>query len=466
MKIVSKYILPGLVYMLFIAVGVTGCKKFVDVPAPVNQVPAEDVFTNDATAANAVRGLYSRTMAGANVGLGGGIQASLGVSADELLVRLSTNQFNEFYINNIAAASNANLNQWNHFYSNIYNSNAVLKGIAESTGMTETGKKTGNAEARFLRAFNYFYLVNMYGDVPMSLTTNYEVNRLLDRAATTDIYQLIKDDLLYAWENLPAAYQGANRIRANKHAAGALLAKVYLYLQDWANAETQAANVIGNTADYTLETNLNNVFLWTSKEAILRLHHPTTAVYTLDGFVFVPTGTGAPNYQVTDTLYNTFETGDLRKANWIKTNTVSSVNYRFPFKYKQNSGTGATPLESHIFLRLAEIYLIRAEARAKQNNLSGAIADLDKVRQRAGIPLIAVTNPGITQTQLLDKIAHERWVELFAEHGDRWLDLKRMNIADAVLAKKPNWKPTCKLFPIPQNDILYNPNLTQNQGYN
>jgi hypothetical protein len=111
------------------------------------------------------------------------------------------------------------------------------------------------------------------------------------------------------------------------------------------------------------------------------------------------------------------------------------------------------------------VFLIRAEARAQLKQLSDAITDLDKIRSRAGIPLIATTNPGISQTDLLAAIAHERWVELFAENGDRWMDLKRTNKADITLQNKPNWRSDAALFPIPQLDRQYNKNLSQNDGY-
>ena len=124
-------------------------------------------------------------------------------------------------------------------------------------------------------------------------------------------------------------------------------------------------------------------------------------------------------------------------------------------------------------LRLGEQYLIRAEARARLgSNLSGAIGDLDKIRSRAGLPLIATTNPGITQPALIDKIMHERQVELFSEFGHRWFDLKRTNTVDAVMnvvtplkAAGAPWQPYQALYPIPITELQKAPNLTQNPGY-
>src|SRR5690606_28078371 len=120
------------------------------------------------------------------------------------------------------------------------------------------------------------------------------------------------------------------------------------------------------------------------------------------------------------------------KANWIGNVTSQSETYYFPYKYKISSGQDPWN-EYPMVLRLAEQYLIRAEARAHQNKLPEAIADLDAIRERAGLLSIANIKPGIGQAELLDAILQERRVELFAEWGHRWFDLKRTAQADAIL---------------------------------
>ena len=116
-------------------------------------------------------------------------------------------------------------------------------------------------------------------------------------------------------------------------------------------------------------------------------------------------------------------------------------------------------------LRFAELYLIRAEARAQQNKLTGAnsaASDINVIRTRAGLSNTTAT----TQAALLLAVEKERQVELFTEWGHRWFDLRRTGRIDAVLsAVKPTWKPTAALFPIPYLEIQRNPLLTQNNGY-
>ena len=116
--------------------------------------------------------------------------------------------------------------------------------------------------------------------------------------------------------------------------------------------------------------------------------------------------------------------------------------------------------------RLAEQYLIRAEARAQQNNISGAQADLNAIRTRAGLANVTAT----TQTGLVTAIYHERQIELFTEFGHRWFDLKRTGQLDAVMGiaapqKGGTWASYKALIPIPASEISINPHLTQNPGY-
>ncbi len=159
-------------------------------------------------------------------------------------------------------------------------------------------------------------------------------------------------------------------------------------------------------------------------------------------------------------MLNAFEPGDLRKAKWLNSTVIGGQIYFYPFKYKIRSGRPVT--EYYMVLRLAEQYLIRAEAEAKLNDLSDAIADLNIVRSRAGLPNTSAT----TQAQLLAAIKHERQVELFCEWGSRWFDLKRTGDIDAVLgAEKTGWSSTDSLYPIPFSEIQANPFLTQNTGY-
>ena len=145
---------------------------------------------------------------------------------------------------------------------------------------------------------------------------------------------------------------------------------------------------------------------------------------------------------------------------------ISGTTYSVPFKYKYPTNALAVTAgvtEYQTVMRLAEQYLIRAEARARiGTNLSGALSDLNVIRSRAGV----ATSTTTVAATLLDEIALENRKELFCEQAFRWFNLKRTGQADAVIgALKTTYKPTAKLLPIPQSAIDANPNLTQNPGY-
>jgi hypothetical protein len=241
--------------------------------------------------------------------------------------------------------------------------------------------------------------------------------------------------------------------------ATAMLARVYFYQQNWEAAESEATVVI-NSGSYSLETDINKVFLNNSNETIWQISLAGTSTpATIMGSEFIPAST-TPKFVLYDTLANTFESGDQRKVDWTSAITYQSKTYYYPYKYKLRTATAGN--EYPVMIRLAEMYLIRAEARANQNNVSGAQSDLNAVRNRAGLPNTTAS----TRVELLAALEHERWVELFTEFGDRWFNLKRLNKATAVLSLiKPAWKPFQQLYPIPSQDMQANPNLVDNAGY-
>jgi starch-binding outer membrane protein, SusD/RagB family len=249
----------------------------------------------------------------------------------------------------------------------------------------------------------------------------------------------------------------------------ALLARVYLYKKNWSKAEAEATAVIGSGM-YTLPADPATVFLKNSQEAIWQLFPVNPGLNTLEGNQLLPSPISNPSfpppptYYITDTLLRSFETGDKRKTSWtgLRIYPNGGNSYYYPTKYKVR--TGGTLTEYYVVFRLAEQFLIRAEARAQQNLLAEAILDIDTVRHRAGLP----GTMAASQTELLSAIEHERQIELFAEWGHRWYDLIRTDRATTILGtlKPATWQATDTLWPIPILQIRLNPRLTQNPGYN
>jgi hypothetical protein len=247
---------------------------------------------------------------------------------------------------------------------------------------------------------------------------------------------------------------------ANQSTATALLARVYLYTGDWADAGAQATAVIGNSALYSLSTNLATVFTPSNSEAILQFNNSSTGYTTFAYNVLPNTVAGVPRYILTSQLVNAYEAGDNRRAAWLDSLAYNGTEYYYPYKYK--SLLFGANAEYYTLLRLAEQYLIRAEAEAEQGNIGGAQADINVIRNRAGL---GNTTAG-DQASLLAAVAQERRIELNCEWGHRWLDLKRTGTANAVLgAEKTTWTATDVLWPIPSSEILSNSKLVQNPGY-
>jgi len=452
-------------FMVLLLISLFSCNEWVQVDPPVTQLAGSNVYTSDATATSATVGLYGRMMERTNTLFNGALTLCSGFSSDEFTIQTTNTTYQEYYNNNLVP-TNASIDAlWTTAYNYIYHANAVLEGLATSTEISPKVHSQLEGEAKLVRAMANFYLLNMFGDVPLVTTTSYSENAQVSRNASADVYARIVQDLKDAQALLGDAYVSANRARPNKATATALLARVYLYQGDWINAELMSKQIIGNSL-YKLDTDLNHVFVFDSPETIWQLMPiaPGTT-NTGEGFMFVQTS-GIPTYgSLSNSLLGSFEPGDARLTKWVKSYVRAPVTYYMPFKYKVKSA--ATVTEYYVVFRLAEQLLICAEALARQGKVSEAIQQLDKVRQRAGIPLIQVTRPAISANDLLIVIAHERRIELFMEWGHRWLDLKRTNQQNDVLAPKPGWQASDALYPIPLKQILNDPNMTgaQNPGY-
>ncbi|WP_299672833.1 RagB/SusD family nutrient uptake outer membrane protein [uncultured Polaribacter sp.] len=452
-------------YYLFFALVLSlmmACEDFLEIDPPTTQVISESVFANEASATSAVNGIYS-LMLSSSYGSGGlrSIGFLGGLSADELLYTSASSgnpEFTRFNANSLLSINNFIWNSfWLDAYNIIYNANSVIDGVNNSSDITQSVADLLIGESKFVRAYHHFYMTNVFGDVPLAISTDVDANSNRTRDAVALVYEEIVQDLLDAYELLEEEYVTTERVRPNKSTAAALLARVYLYLGNWDDAETWATRVIDNP-NYTLVSDLNGVFLTNNNEAIwqLKSNNPTGEVNEADLYVLI---NGLSIAVLSENLLDTFEAGDLRKDNWVSSITVEGIDYFFPFKYKNLDAPG----EYSTVFRLAEQYLIRAEARAQLNDFSGAQEDLNQIRNRAGLGNTTAT----TQSSLLLAIEQERFVELFTEFGHRWLDLKRTNRADAVLSgiSTKDWQPTDVLYPIPELEREINPNLTQNPGY-
>jgi len=464
--IVVKY--SGIL-LLFLLIA-TSCKKLIEVPAnPIDQIPQSHVFADSSDIIGAMAGIYTNFGVGVgSLNFGSGqITINTGLTGDELVPQIAFGGDDvELYQNAILPANGKDGTTWTDAYKCIYQMNVCLAGISSTNAISPALKKQLLAEIKVTRALYYFNMVNTWGAVPLILSTDYTLTKSQPRAPVDTIYKQILADLTSAESNLNSNYPSAGRARPNKYVAEALLSKVYLYRGMWQQALTASNDVI-NSGLYSLTTDLNAVFLDGSTEALWQLPANSQYEATPEGFALLPNDgqnlsyAYAPQYALSQELISSFENGDNRMNQWTVSYALNGTNYSVAYKYKNLSST-ASPTEDYMVIRLAELYLIRAEALAHTGNFTGAMADVNLIRQRAGLLPAAA----ISQTDVLVAIMKERRIELFCEWGNRWFDLNRTGTINTVLsAEKTGWKPTSSLFPIPITELQSNPFLTQNPGY-
>jgi hypothetical protein len=443
------------VYPAILIIGMIGigCKKLVEVDLPQNQLTTKAVLSDSTTALSALVNIYALFP---NT-IDQTFHTSLSVYSDELDYGQNNPAINEFRQSYVSAANTRDLTLWKNLYLIIYSCNDLINHLQSGNAMPEGKTRQFTGEAKFLRAFALFYLTNLYGPVPLPLQDDVSSTALLTRSDPASVYQQIINDLESARELLPVGYPSEGKVRANRYAATALLARIYLYRQDWAKAEQSAGAVINSTL-YQL-SGPDQTFAAGSEGTLLEF--ATQNGFNSSSTEFIPLS-GKPNYPVSAHLIAQFEPNDLRFSAWIKSTNVAATTYYYPDKYHNRSANTSAP-EYLVALRLTEQYLIRSEALIRQNKLDAGLADLNAVRQMAGLQNLS---PG-SQAELINAVFHERETELFAEWGHRFFDLKRSDRANAVLgAAKPSWKTNISQFlPIPQNEIIHDHNLTQNAGY-
>lgn len=392
---------------------------------------------------------------------------------------------NNFQLDEFTTTS-TNLNverDWGYLYEAISRANAVLDNVGEidSPDLSDSRKEEILGEATFLRAFHYFQLVNLYGDVPLIIekvnSTDPEII-FQSRIAVEEVYQRIISDLDYALERVTSSQESSERI--NTGTVQALLAKAYAFqpTPDWAMVEVYASAVI-DQGGYSLLPDYN--FLWdgqheNSAEAILEVPFlGGTNEANWGPQLFLPPSISGDSWRKFNTpstdLIQAFESAgdDVRlNASIIFENNLpwSDPNFpdgNVPFPFKLRRADGWSSANNIMLLRLADILLLQAEAKVELGQLLEAAAYLNQVRARVDLPQTAAA----TADELRVAIAQERRLELAFE-GHRWFDLKRTGAAVETMNALGLGYPVSSdklLLPIPQSELDRNPALVQNASY-
>ncbi|MGN7204444.1 RagB/SusD family nutrient uptake outer membrane protein [Pedobacter sp. SAFR-022] len=491
----------------------TGCKKFLEETDPSNLTP-DTYYTIPEHAEAALAAAYAQTRF---IGSGAGIFVANFSMLEVVTGTAKTETGQNSDLNNLIGLqyNGDNLlvrNWWNGLYSVIAQTNLVLERVPAITPMDETRKAQILGEARFLRAWAYFYLVRLYGDVPLITkpqTTESE-DFLPTRKPIEEGYALIVDDLTQA-EAAGLPWLDASG-RASRAAVKSLLSKVYLTMagqplnkgtEYYRLAADAAKDVIDNSGAtlFASYADLHSLAQENKGEHIFQIQYLATVAGNPMQQLLLPNFKNVSAYSdevgstvPTAQFYNSYEPNDLRakdREGFFYTSyydggdgALKALNAPYIFKHFDvvANGTAGTKGTTQADLnwpqiRYADVLLVYAEAqnRADGSPNTQAYEALNSIRRRAQIPVLS----GLSQTQFEEAVWRERWHELCYE-GVTWFDMVRLRKAyneatngfdDFVGHRFPD-NPTIVLaekhllFPLPTAEMRNNPNLTpQNPGY-
>ncbi len=439
------------------------CNDFLNVDLPKDQLTKDLVFKDDNLARSAMAGVYRGLETGGFLfggPSGGGVY--MGCFSDELVAYNTTSSVYQLYNMDVNARSSMVKSLWQTSFNQIYSVNSIIDGLENSAGISAAVKKQLTGEALFLRALLHLYLAGTYDRIPYVTSISYELNQSISSQSMDGILSQSRKDVEDAVLLLPDNAARGLRIRPTKAAAFALLARIALYQKDWQSAVFYSSKIINDSA-YALEPDVKNVFLKEGKSVIWAFEPPVALGNTREAITYILLGAPPSNISLSPSLVGAFNTVDKRFAEWIGTIRDSNNRpYYYAYKYKQNKPAG-TPKECSVILRSEEQFLIRAEAYAQLGEATKALQDINIIKERVGIPLFTEFDKQL----ILDEVSKEKQLEFFTEYGLRFFDLKRTGRIQAVMsAAKPNWTMTFQNFPIPESELLLNPNLgPQNEGY-
>lgn len=466
MKLIHKSII---VLLCLATLGFSSCS--IDDVKPINQLTDENVIRDKTSAQHVLNGIYSQWRQ-FNLGY---FPLLLSVEGNEAVFNGALTGSKGFDTNDVPV-DNPNLTEvYNAYYKIINQTNFFIQKVedGEATDLGEDRKKEMLAEAKFNRALAYFSLLRNFGEFYDLSSANGVVIRknfaneveTSARSSVQEVYNFIKEDLDYAVANGPADV--AHHFGGNI-AATALLAKVNLYTKNYEQAASLANEVINNSQGYELVANYGDIFEERSLSAeVIFAPFAGGNVEGVDMDQVSRTSYSAKLEMIADE--NTDGPGDLAGAG-------SGYDQRFLFayseategpnmnaKYPNNSSAGEKNTNYH--LRMAEMYLIYAEAEVRNSSdVNQALDALNTVRARAGVDAKNFTD----NEQLLKDIREEKLIELFIENGEGWYDLIRYHELGDVNAfdeKETLIDEHQFILPIPLDVLSGNNMMNQNTGY-
>ena len=440
-------------YILLTAISLStvSCSDFLD-QKPDNYISDAAVIQTLSSAKAALNGAYHDLASSSYYG-GQYFDAGVNLAADNVTWTGSLNYYYDFDTHQYSAENQLLSYAWYAIYATVNQTNQVIDKVTVLNDGSESERRRIIAEATVIRSLAFFDLARTWGNIPVVKQATSSPTQFdgVKQTKAKDVYQLVVDDVLAIYNDLSEL---SDRVHVTRSAADAFLARVYLYLEQWDKAEQYASKVIDN-GNYTLGTIQDLIDNKETAESIWELAYSSSFTNQQSTYWRSPDQGGrhewGPSKELVQLLADPTVGGD-RKAFYQDFSSAQVPDYFVGTLYHRS-----TLDDDVIIFRLAEQYLIRAEARANQQNVSGALSDLNIIRRRANVSEIV----DVASTQeLLNLIADERRVELALE-PHRWFDLIRTGKAESVLGIKTYQT----LFPIPYNDIQADKDLVQNDNY-
>jgi hypothetical protein len=486
-------------YIIFGAMMLSSCTKNL-VENPKGFISPDDFFTTEAQCIQGVNGVYSGLY---DIFGQEDLWKTTEMGTDVVLYTPANDANQEYTLSQGAPGNVASL--WTKYYRNISRANLVINRVSQAP-ISVTMKARLVGETKFLRAMQYYMLSNFFGAVPL-WTDELDVDAVskLSRTPAAAVRKQIEADLTDAAAGLPLTYAAADVGRVTKGAALALLAKTYLFDKDWANAQKYAQQVVdanqyqlidfANLFDVNEKYNNNKESIFeiqfkrdNSTNTNYQVHYYYTWFFPLKDannktYAGVDFGNtvlrGYENFYPSAAFVNMFDNTDKRKAVTLATGYNGQTFNRFlkpnrPWfgaKFWDFQANDRNSGKDMYFLRYADVLLILAEAENEQGNTTGALQWINKVRLEHGG--LAAQLAGLGQGDIRNVLFTERAIEFAGEFQRKW-DLGRwgklVDAVKSVAADNPkgaaNVKPEFALFPVPDAEIIKDPNLKpQNPGY-
>ena len=431
----------------------TACSDFLE-QEPANYISDEAVITNESSAKSALNGVYHRLGASAYYG-GRYFDAGVNLASDNVTWTGSLNFYYDFDTHQYSAENQLLSYAWYGIYATVNQANQVIEKTQALSSISDNERRRIIAEATVLRSLAFFDLARTWGNVPLVKAATHAPNQFdgVKQTQAKAVYQEVVNDITSVLGDLS---ETNDRVHVSRSVAEALLARVSLYLEDWAKAEEYATKVIENPS-YALGSINDLINGKLAQESVFELAYSSSFTNDQSAYWRSPNDGGrhewGPSKEIVQLLSNPTIGGD-RSAFFTDQSSAQVPDYYVGTLYHRPSAD-----DNVILFRLAEAYLIRAEARAKHQNanLQGAISDLNTIRERSHV---APLNESLSQQAIIQAIEDENRVE-FAIEPHRWFDLVRTGRAVAVLGISEHQQ----LFPIPYNDIEADKDLQQNPNY-